>query len=391
MTKCFLFIFIVLFVAFEAKSQVKIQFSRLADENLIESGLLSEIKFTELQLEKLGMISPDMELKYENDNYFILDNRFTQCVYRFDEDGVLLNSVCEKTPGDTINKLILKNPVKFNVNPFLKQVEIYNFENSSVQRFSYDGTYQDKIKFSINPADFIRDRDGNYFIYTGWNNKESQFRLLQTDKNGNVTDRKMRLVSKCTPTEGMSFYYATKGICMWELLGNSTYMISKGNVTEKFTFDFGTKSLLPNYHELDASDSYQLINHTGYYTIKKYLENDNFAYFFLNFTSSESKQMIHIIYDKKTNKTYKLLENSGIGAFDKAQALTENDELIFLIAPRKFRQILSSENESFSPVFSELADSISSLRNTVVLRIKLQSTDISNDNIQMEQTQDSNN
>ena len=390
MTKRFLLAIIILLGTLSSKSQVKIQFSRLTDENFIESSLLSELKFTELQLEKTGMIAPDMELKYEDNNYFILDNRFTQCVYRFDEEGALQNTICEKIFGDTINKMVLKNPVKFSVNPFLKQVEIYNFESSNVQRFSYDGNYRDKIKFTINPSDFIRDKDGNYFIYTGWNNKESQFRLLQTDNNGNVTDRKMRLVSKCTPTEGMSFYNAQNGICMWELLGNSTYMIKKGNVTESFNFDFGTKSLLPNYHELEASESYQLINHTGYYTIKKYLENDNFAYFFMNFTSSEDKQMIHVIYDKKTKKTYKLLENAKIAAFEKAQALTENNELVFLVSHRKFRQIFNSEDQTSSPVFSEFAEAISSLRNTVVLRIKLQSIENQENESSKEQVPENN-
>ncbi len=390
MTKRFLLAIIILLGTLSSKSQVKIQFSRLTDENFIESSLLSELKFTELQLEKTGMIAPDMELKYEDNNYFILDNRFTQCVYRFDEEGALQNTICEKIFGDTINKMVLKNPVKFSVNPFLKQVEIYNFESSNVQRFSYDGNYRDKIKFTINPSDFIRDKDGNYFIYTGWNNKESQFRLLQTDYNGNVTDRKMRLVSKCTPTEGMSFYNAQNGICMWELLGNSTYMIKKGNVTESFNFDFGTKSLLPNYHELEASESYQLINHTGYYTIKKYLENDNFSYFFMNFTSSEDKQMIHVIYDKKTKKTYKLLENAKIAAFEKAQALTENNELVFLVSHRKFRQIFNSEDQTSSPVFSEFAEAISSLRNTVVLRIKLQSIENQENESSKEQVPENN-
>ena len=390
MTKRFLLAIIILLGTLSSKSQVKIQFSRLTDENFIESSLLSELKFTELQLEKTGMIAPDMELKYEDNNYFILDNRFTQCVYRFDEEGALQNTICEKIFGDTINKMVLKNPVKFSVNPFLKQVEIYNFESSNVQRFSYDGNYRDKIKFTINPSDFIRDKDGNYFIYTGWNNKESQFRLLQTDYNGNVTDRKMRLVSKCTPTEGMSFYNAQNGICMWELLGNSTYMIKKGNVAESFNFDFGTKSLLPNYHELEASESYQLINHTGYYTIKKYLENDNFAYFFMNFTSSEDKQMIHVIYDKKTKKTYKLLENAKIAAFEKAQALTENNELVFLVSPRKFRQIFNSEDQTIAPVFGEFADAISSLRNTVVLKIKLQSIEKQGNESSKEQVPENN-
>jgi len=110
----------------------------------------------------------------------------------------------------------------------------------------------------------------------------------------------------------------------------------------------------------------------------------------MNFTSSEDKQMIHIIYDKKTKKTYKLLENAKIAAFEKAQALTENNELVFLVSPRKFRQIFNSEDQTIAPVFSEFAEAISSLRNTVVLRIKLQSIENQENESSKEQVPENN-
>lgn len=321
------------------------------------------------------MISQDMEMKYYDNNYFILDNKFTQSVYRFDEEGNLLNTItAQDTSSNNTNKLVLTNPAKFNVNHFNKNVELYNFEESSIQRFTYEGNKVDKIKLALNPSDFTRTKEGNYLIYTGWNNKETQYRLLIADRNGKTIDKRLRLVSKCTPTEGYSFYTTAEGTYMWELLGNTTYFISNNNnITEKFIFNYGNKNLLPNYHMLEAYDSYRLINHAGYYTIKKYLENKDFAYFFLNFTGENQKEMYHIIYDKNKKITYSYNENSGIGAFDKAQALTDDNELIFLVAPRKFRQLFSSGIENISPVFDELSEIINKERNPIILKIKLQS------------------
>jgi len=357
------------------QGQVEISLLQQPLIDIIESPLISEVSFTPLQITKIGMISQDMEMKYYDNNYFILDNKFTQSVYRFDEEGILLNTItAQDTSLQSSNKLVLTNPAKFNINHFNKLVELYNFEESAIQRFTYEGKKLDKIKLALNPSDFTRTKEGNYLIYTGWNNKETQYRLLIADRSGKTTDKKLRLVTKCTPTEGYSFYTTDDGTYMWELLGNTTYLISNNNnITEKFVFNYGNKNLLPNYHMLEAYDSYRLINHAGYYTIKKYLENKDFAYFFLNFTGENQKEMYHIIYDKNKKITYSYNENAGIGAFDKAQALTDNNELIFLVAPRKFRQLFNSGIENISPVFDELSEIVNKERNPIILKIKLQS------------------
>jgi hypothetical protein len=76
------------------KGQVEISLLQQPLIDFIESPLISEVSFTPLQINKIGMISQDMEMKYYDNNYFILDNKFTQCVYRFDEEGLLLNTIC---------------------------------------------------------------------------------------------------------------------------------------------------------------------------------------------------------------------------------------------------------------------------------------------------------
>ena len=356
------------------RSQVEITLKKTITDNFLESEIIQEVSYSALQYDKIGMISPDMELRVDNDNYFILDNKFTQCVYHFNRDGELLNTICEQKPaGSGDNLPVLNNPAKFNVNPFLEQVEIYNFEKSIVQRFTYQGKKIDQIPFPINPADFTRDENGNYWIYTGWNNKETQFRLLKADKNGKIIDRQLRLVTKCTPVESFAFSYWGNKILLCELLGNSTYMITNNAAKESYFLNYGIMNLSPVFHTMNAYDSYQMLNHNGYYTIKKYLENDHFAYFFLNFNSTEQRDMYHIIYDKKTKKLYQYTENAGIGAFDKAQALTADDELIFMVTPRKIRQLSASTYDVLPPAFDELNEVSKSTRNTMVVRIKLQS------------------
>jgi len=363
---------IILFAGINSTAQTQISFSKPITDNFIESELIKEVTYIPLQYEKIGSISPDMELRHEDGNFFILDNKFNQCVYRFNEEGTLVNTIGgqkQSTNGD--NLPILNNPVKFNVNPYLEQVEIFNFENSTLERYSYSGKKIDQIVFSINPADFTRDYDNCYWIYTGWNNKETQFRLLKTDANGKIIDKKMRLVSKCTPFENFAFSNFKKQIFMCELLGNSTFKITGNTISETFFLDYGSKNLSPLFHTMSANDSYQFLSHNGYYTIKKYLENDHFAYFFLNCITPGERQIFHIIYDKQKQKSYSYFENAAISAFEKAQALTENDELVFLVSPRKIRQLAADASDGLPIVFSELEEASNSVRNTMIVKIKL--------------------
>jgi hypothetical protein len=370
-----LFIFILLAIlAFDAKSQIEISFAQKITDNFVESELISEISFAQLEYEKFGMISPDMELRVDDDNYFILDNKFTKCVYRFNGDGQLLNTICTyDQQATTTNLPILSNPVLFNINPHLEQLEIYSFENSTVHRFSYNGKKVSQVVLPHTPSDFTRDKDGNYWIYMGWNNKETQFRLIKTDQNGKVLDRKMRLVSKCTQFESFAFSNSERGIYLFELLGNSTFHIIGNTITETFFLNYGTKNLSPAFHTMAPNDSYQMLNYNGYFTVKKYLENKNFVYMFVNYNSISQRELYHVIYDKNTKKIHQFYENAGISAFDKAQALTENDELVFLVAPRKIRQLASSTTDELSPVFEKISEAVNDIKNTMIVRLKLQS------------------
>jgi hypothetical protein len=355
-------------------AQTKILIPEPYGDHFIESELISEVSYIPLQMEKFGMITSDMELKVDGDDYFILDNRNTQCVFRFGADGSQLNNICEEKPKADANNLpVLSNPAKFNLNPFIKQIEIYNFENSLIQRFAYDGKSRGKISFEVNPSDFVRDQDGNYWIYMGWHNSESQYRLLKADGNGKVQERKMRLISNSTPTEGFAFYLHNTDIYLWELLGNTVYMIRNNEVTPAYLFDFGIHNLPLNYHLMKADDSFKYINEAGYYTVKKFVGNEQFSYIFLNYTSLEQREMFHVIHDKQAAQVFVYTENSAIGAFDKAQAITENNELIFLVAPRKVRQLLSGGSEFVPAPFMDIVENLGNERNPVILKVKLQS------------------
>ncbi|HPR30709.1 MAG TPA: hypothetical protein PLK12_01380 [Prolixibacteraceae bacterium] len=343
--------------------------------SFIESPLIEAVSFFPLEQEKINMILPEMELRYSNKHYFILDNKYTQCVYRYNENGELINTICEVK--DEKDKILatLNNPASFSIDPFREQVEIYNFQKSTVQRLSFDGTFIDEIPFPIHPSDFTRDKQGNYWIYSGWNHRDTQYRLLIADKNGKVIDRKMRLNTRCVTTSGFAFSYYKEDILLWESLGNLAYSIRDNTPKERYLFSFGTFNLPLDFHITDPQISYQRMNNNGYYSIKKYLENDRFAYFFLNFTNTPllQKEMIHIIHDKQADKIHILNENSGIGAFDKAHALTESDELVFLISPRKIRQLLSGGVEYVPDSFYGLDEDLRDVRLTCVLKIKLRS------------------
>lgn len=370
-----LLILTLLFLGLTLHAQVRVFIPEPYGDRFIESELIEAVTLIPLQLERYGMVAPEMEMKIDGDNFFILDNRFTQCVYRFDSSGILLNTICEKKNTSTANNLPeLNNPVKFNVDPYTKHVEIYNFENATIKSFTYDGEKNAQLSLSISPSDFARDKAGNYWLYTGWNSSESQFRLLKADAHGEITDKKMRLISKCTPTEGYAFYSNGNDLLYWELLGNTAYAIENNELIPRYLFDFGSHKLPLNYHMMPADESFIMLNQAGYYTFKKYLENNDFAYFFLNFTSNMQREMFHVIHDKKSEMLHIYTENSGIGAFDKAQHLSTDNELYFLVSPRKIRQLLGGGTEYLPAPFGRLEEEVGGLRNPVVLKIKLRSS-----------------
>lgn len=356
-------------------AQTRIHIPEPYGDSFIESELISEISFIALQVERYGIIMPDMEMRVDDDEFFILDNKSAQCVYRFDNQGNLTNTICEKKiAAKSKNEPELKNPVEFNIDIYNKRVELYNFENSTISRFDYNGTEIDQISFTSNPSDFIRSKTGDYWIYTGWNNTETQYRLLKANSKGSITGRRLRLISRCAATEGFAFYARQNSILFWELLGSTVYNILDKDILPSYSFDFGIYKLPLDYHYLDGKESFEMLNQKGYYSMKKYLENDNFAYFFLNFNNNNQREMFHIIYDKNSKQTHIYTENAGLGAFDKAQAITENDELVFLVLPRKIRQLMSNDNDYMPMVFSGIMDEMKTLRNPVVLKIKLSSS-----------------
>ncbi|MFA9391662.1 MAG: 6-bladed beta-propeller [Prolixibacteraceae bacterium] len=366
--------FFLMLVGIFVAGQTKIIIPEPYGDNFIESELISNVSFVPLQLDRLGVISPDMELKVDGEDYFILENRNSQCVYHFGSEGELLNTICEQKPAQEADNLpILNNPAKFSLNPYLKQIEIYNFENSIINRFSYDGKSVGKLDFGISPSDFVRDNLGNYWVYMGWHNSESQYRLIKADQNGKVIDRKMRLISNSIPFEGFAFYINNNDIYFWETLGNTVYAIEKEGIVPKYLFDFGSHNLPLNYHMLKGDDSFKYITDAGYYTVKKYVGNDDFDYLFLNYTSNQQREMFHVIHDKKAEQIFVYTENSAIGAFDKAQSITAENELVFLVSPRKIRQLLSGGTEFVPAPFMNLVEGLGRERNPVILKIQLKS------------------
>ncbi|MDA3881392.1 MAG: 6-bladed beta-propeller [Prolixibacteraceae bacterium] len=365
-------VIVISFLFFRALvAQVKIDIPQPYGDNIIESELIESVSILPLNVERYGIISADMEMKVDGDNYFILDNKKAQCVYHFNAEGNLVETICIVRDKSEENLPILNNPAWFSINPYKKHIELYRFENSTIYRHSYNGDLLGKTEMEITPSDFIRDKNGNYWIYTGWNNSETQYRLIKTDVNGKIISRELRLISKCTPTEGFSFFSTPERILFWEILSNKVFAIEENSIKTLYEFNFGVHNLPRDYHLIRADESFTLINQTGYYGIKKVLENESFTYFFLNYTSLERREMFHVLHNKKSGEVNIYTENSAIGAFDKAHYLTDNNELVFLVSPRQVRRLLGSGTDFIPAPFAELPEEIKNYRNPVVLKFKL--------------------
>lgn len=362
-------LFLLLLVTSVAKAQTRIFIPEPYGDSFIESELIADVSYFELKVERFNTINPSWEMKVDGENYFILND--TLGAYHFDGEGNVVNLILDEKKEHVGTEPLLNNPSRFAINPTKKEIEIYSFNESHASRYSYDGTLNDRITFPITPSDFIRTKEGNYYLYTGWNNNETQYRLIKTDGDGKTLERKMRLITNCMPTEGFSFYTNDDKIYLWELLGNFIYELDGEKTKPLYRLDYGSKNLPLNYHMLRGEDSFHMIHETGYYTVKKFLVNKDFAYFFLNYSSGEQLEMFHVIHDRNSNEVYTYTENSAIKAFNKAQYLTDDNELVFLVSSRKFRRALLSGNEFVPAPFEGIPDSIRRIRNPLIIKLKL--------------------
>lgn len=374
-----LLVFTLLIWVVQLQAQAPVRATSIAlrepdGEPFLESELIQSVSYVDLKINKFGAITSDMELRDVDNNYFLLDNKFTNTVYRFDHSGSLLGTIgdVKAAAAASTSRTVLTNPAMFNVDPFQKQVEIYTFENSTISRYNYLGKKVDQVSLNLTPADFVREKNGSYWIYTGWNSTDTQYRLVRADKSGRILDRKMRLVSKIMPTMALSFSQTIYAVYFWELLGNSVYKIESTDPVETFRFDFGPYNLPTNFHMIDPLEAFNAINNKGYFTVRKYLENQQFVYFFLNFTGPNKREMLHVLYEKKTGRTFRYKEDPTIALFDKAHALTEQNELLFLVTPRKMRQLMVEGGGFIPESFEEVAEIVKNYRNPVILKVKLQ-------------------
>jgi hypothetical protein len=365
-----IFFFIVMFAGL-VKAQVQIDIPQPYGNSFIESELIEEVSILPLNYKQYGLVRTDMEMKVDGEDYFILDNQNSQCVYHFNNEGELADTICVPKQKSDSNLPQLNNPAWFSINPYKKQIEIYRFEDSNINRFSYNGKYLGNIELDVTPSDYVRNKNGEYWVYAGWNNNETQYRLIKTNAQGSVTNRELRLVSKCTPTEGFAFFVTPKRILFWELLNNNVYAIENGKISTLYEFNFGAHNLPRDYHMTPAEESFTHINQAGYYSMKKVLENDTFTYFFLNFSNVQQREMFHVLHNKNSGAVHIYTENSSIGAFDKAQYLTDNNELVFLVSPRQVRRLLNSGSAFIPAPFMDVPDEIRKYRNPVLLKIKL--------------------
>jgi hypothetical protein len=365
-------IFIAILIISPAQAQVQIDIPQPYGDNFIESELIEEVSILPLKYDRFGLVRTDMELKVDGEDYFILDNQNSQCVYHFNSKGELADTICVPKKRSNKNLPQLNNPAWFSINPYDKQIEIYRFENSTINRFTYNGKYLGNIELEVTPSDFVRNKDGDYWIYVGWNNSETQYRLIKVNVKGSVIGRELRLISKCTPTEGFAFFATPNRILFWELLNHTVYAIEGDKISPLYEFNFGAHNLPRDYHMMPAEESFTHINKAGYYGIKKVLENDTFTYFFLNFSNMQQREMFHVLHNKKSGAVHVYTENSSIGAFGKAQYLTDENELVFLVSPRQVRRLLSSGTAFIPAPFVDVPDEIRKYRNPVLLKIKIQ-------------------
>ena len=299
---------------------------------LVDSALqMGNFNFTPLEMNKSCIIGRSPRMICTDSDIFIGDLFTNKCVYRFDKNGRFINKigVVGSGPGEYIEIL------DYNIDHRNNIVDLLGI-NSEIYQYTIEGKFIKKDKYAIPPAhSFVKDLSNNYWFCIGTNKLYDDKIIYRVNPEKNEVESFMPRKSNLLPVAERNFSTNGNGIITFrESLNSSLYLIDK-DITPSWIIDFGNYNLPKSLNQENSLDVAKILQQSDYAVIYTYLENKNFAYFFILLFNSGVREPTpyHWIVSKKNNeqKLYKMSQKISFSSYlMSAQILNEENELLFI-------------------------------------------------------------
>ena len=333
----------------------------------ISADLLIE-KAIPLETDTTALLSEYLMVKYDKDDFFVMNYDRPSGIHHFSQDGKYLGMVAEvgEAPGQVMgirNFRIVGDLVKVN-SGLGNSLEVHSFQKS--------GELESTIPYPINAFSFYPQSKDKVWFYSSYNMVAGDHRLFIADAQGNVKKKMLPndFNEKMLPIDEQSFFEGDEAVLFRESFKTSVYELSEGDsLREVYRFDFGATTVPDKYWEMDAFPGFEMISKQGFSNLNFLQETEKYLLADVVTQDENGQKKELYIWNKSTNKEFKIeIEGDEQGYFNSLIGI-EGDQLVFIAyAPLLVR---NSEKLNLSPDAKSALASVTEDSNPVIIYAKI--------------------
>ncbi|MDH6313569.1 hypothetical protein M2137_002359 [Parabacteroides sp. PFB2-10] len=297
--------------------------------SIYDTPFFEKKKVVTLEVSDESLVAGYPSLFQDETHFYIYTPNQPAPVLRFDKKGHFVNAI--GAIGEGPAEYVLCSDVLYDE----KEKLINILTDVKIKQYKPDGAYQQSIDHDLPASTFVKDeQDDCYWFYIGNNSMYSPYKLFKRNFRTGTVEKYLYEESQLFPMIENNF--SKCGTTTFrETFNNKLYHIANGQLTERFTVDFGSLSLPAFIHQEDPMSVLDKLNNTHYATIRGFYENDNYVYLLISEKTKEDPIpfFYHWIIKKENNtslliKQVKHLSEESYLFFP--QFLTDDDDLYFI-------------------------------------------------------------
>jgi len=230
----------------EGVIEVKVSLPEIGTNFISWLDIFPDVEMIALSGEQAPAFGSYSSVFVHNNNYYIAELEATNKVYRFDQNGLYLNSIGSQGRGPEEYSSIYYLIVDDNGN-----VVVYPYGEGFLVTYSKDGTFMEKRELSYWFQRFFIHKEHNY--YNVGVKTDQEYQLYVTNNNGEAVGEFLPQPPSAPlsfpNTQTFSLYDDVVYFCPSE--DNGVYRLKNGEMEMRYHFDFGINNIPEEYYQRD--------------------------------------------------------------------------------------------------------------------------------------------
>lgn len=345
-----------------------------AGDGLLRSDLIRTVEIIPLQTLDSALLGTDPELIVDGTEYYLVDRNGSLEILRYDSIGRFLNRIGYRGKGPQ-EYLKISNVY---VDPNTGNLSVFSSVDSKVCTYRKTGECVSCRKVGHRFQQGIPDEEGNLWLYLGYRNGTSDYRILKVDPQDRVIERWLDATPNVMPMEEMySVFIPTVDNRLWlrESFDNRIGMLTETGVSPVYKFDFGACNVPQAYYtQSSPMEAATILMQQPFTVLDRMLESRNYVVVQAHVQRPDKAPILIYGLKHKGGDSWQWFnfedpaENRSVGT-NSIRGLTENDELICLVDPIRLLEMPQEDRAVF--VNPDALSDLQEESNPVILKCRL--------------------